>query len=77
MTMPDSVDVLAIDWRVLLTLPNFIGSSAIGGAILSRLPFGLGRERELTLIDDDPLEAPKTKTRRSKAKAEPAADPTP
>ncbi|WP_299196211.1 DNA translocase FtsK 4TM domain-containing protein [uncultured Erythrobacter sp.] len=56
--------VFAIDWRVLLTLPNFIRNSAIGGAILSRLPFGNG-DGGLTLIDDDPVAAPASKTRRA------------
>ena len=69
--------VFAIDWRVLLTLPNFITKSAIGGAILSKLPFG-NREPALTFIDEeDPIEAPSTKSRRSKAKVEAPAEPAP
>jgi len=67
--------IFAIDWRALLTLPNFIGSSAIGGAILSRLPFSKG-ERELTFADDQLGEAKPQKTRR-KPKAEAPEEPTP
>ncbi len=74
--------IFAIDWRALLTLPNFIGSSAIGGAILSRLPFG-GSDRgtddkQLTFAEDDSIEAPATKSRRkSKAATQAPAEPSP
>ena len=68
--------IFAIDWRALLTLPNFITNSAIGGAILAKLPFGR-REPSLTFVDDDPIEAPATKSRRAKSKAEAPAEPTP
>jgi S-DNA-T family DNA segregation ATPase FtsK/SpoIIIE len=74
--------IFAIDWRALLTLPNFIGNSAVGGAILSRLPFGGGNRRtsdsELTFAEDDSIEAPATKSRRkSKAATQAPAEPSP
>ncbi len=75
--------VFAIDWRALLTLPNFIGSSAIGGAILSRLPFGKNRKPQLTFAEDDSndgtsIEAPAAKSRRKpKISAETPAEPSP
>ncbi|MEL7517601.1 MAG: DNA translocase FtsK 4TM domain-containing protein [Pseudomonadota bacterium] len=66
--------VFAIDWRDLLTLPDFVsGGGGIGG-ILSRLP-GLGsRNERLAAPFDDQEEAP-AKTRRAKASknAEPEA----
>lgn len=58
--------VFAIDWRILLSLPNFLG----GAQLLSRLPF-FGRRGELDYSDDDDeTAAPATKTRRAKAKKE-------
>ncbi|MEP3422356.1 MAG: DNA translocase FtsK 4TM domain-containing protein [Erythrobacter sp.] len=74
--------VFAIDWRVLLTLPNFIRESRIGGSILSRLPFVRSRDPQLTFIQDDSIDPPTTKTeakgrRKSKSVVEPAAAPTP
>ncbi len=68
--------VFAIDWRALLTLPNFIANSSIGGAILSRLPFGRGDDRQIPFIDDNDIEAPAPKARR-KAKAPPEIDEKP
>jgi S-DNA-T family DNA segregation ATPase FtsK/SpoIIIE len=68
--------IFAIDWRILLSLPNFLG----GGALLSRLPFIGGRQdRELAFVDEEnETAAPATKARRGKAKAPPPeAEPTP
>ncbi len=64
--------VFAIDWRVLLSLPEFLG----GGALLSRLPFFGGRgERELDFADDDDeTAAPASKARRTKPKRETAPE---
>lgn len=69
--------VFAIDWRALLTLPNFVRNSAIGNAVLSRLPFGGSKAPALTFADeDDAIAAPATKSRRQ-SKAEPQEEPTP
>ena len=73
--------VFAIDWRVLMTLPNFIRESRIGGAILSRLPFIGARDPQLTFSQDDSIDAPTTKTdgkakRKPKILAEPPVEPT-
>jgi S-DNA-T family DNA segregation ATPase FtsK/SpoIIIE len=66
--------VFAIDWRILLTLPNFLG----GGGLLSRLPFGRRREKELAFIDDeDETAAPATKARRKGKPAPVESEPTP
>ncbi len=63
--------VFAIDWRVLLTLPDFLGTSAATSAVLSRLPFGRGNGQELTFVDeDDPAPTPKAR-RSGKAQTEP------
>ncbi len=69
--------VFAIDWRSLLTLPNFLRNGA--GSVLARLPFGRGKENTLAFIDnDEETEAPATKTRRkAKAEVEAKPDPTP
>ncbi|EAQ28761.1 DNA segregation ATPase [Erythrobacter sp. NAP1] len=68
--------IFAIDWRSLLTLPNFIAAGA--NSILSRLPFGR-RETALTFIDGDDEVAPPAAKARRKAKpdAEVKPDPTP
>jgi S-DNA-T family DNA segregation ATPase FtsK/SpoIIIE len=65
--------VFAIDWRVLLTLPNFLG----GAGSLSRLPFGRSRESGLAFAGEDDTAAPSTKSRRKakKAPAEPEPEP--
>ena len=72
--------IFAIDWRKLMTLPNFLGGGALAGGLLSRLPF-IGRATALDFADDDPLEAPASKARRTKARperaTEPAAEPAP
>ncbi len=68
--------VFAIDWRILLTLPNFIGGSTLGGAVLSRLPFGGERDKQLTFSEDESIEAPASKSRRkSKGAQEPLPEP--
>lgn len=67
--------IFAIDWRKLMTLPNFLGGGALTGGLLSRLPFGR-RDTALDFADDDPLEAPASKARRAKGRAERAAEPT-
>ncbi|MHA7820837.1 MAG: FtsK/SpoIIIE family DNA translocase [Erythrobacter sp.] len=64
--------VFAIDWRVLLTLPNFLG----GGQLLSRLPF-FGRRGEMEFVDEDETAAPTTTARRSKASARKGRDAPP
>ncbi|WP_298307096.1 DNA translocase FtsK 4TM domain-containing protein [uncultured Erythrobacter sp.] len=71
--------VFAIDWRVLLTLPNFVRNSSIGGAILSRLPFVGSKESALAFVDEgDEAAAPAAKARRkSKAQVENKEEPTP
>ena len=71
--------VFAIDWRALLTLPNFIRNSSIGSAIAARLPFTREKEPALTFIDeDDETAAPATKARRKgKAEAPPKEEPAP
>ena len=63
----------------MLTLPNFLGRSAIGSAIAARLPFLKSGESELTFVDeDDETAAPATKTRRkSKAETLPKEEPAP
>ena len=72
--------IFAIDWHKLMTLPNFLGGGALGGSLLSRLPFGK-RAAAFDFADDDSIEAPASKARRGKSRsdrtAEPAADPTP
>ena len=68
--------IFAIDWRKLLTLPNFLGGSSIGAAIAARLPFGRSRGRQLTYAEDDETAAPAPKARR-KAKPEAAEEPSP
>lgn len=68
--------VFAIDWRMLLTLPNFAGGGAIGGAILSRLPFGKARKAPPAFAGDGAIEAPATKARHQpKSADEPPAAP--
>ncbi|MFU7529124.1 DNA translocase FtsK [Qipengyuania sp. ASV99] len=70
--------VFAIDWRMLLTLPNFAGDGAVGGAILSRLPFGKTRRPQSAFAGDDSIEAPTTKSRRQvKPAGDLPADPAP
>ncbi len=56
--------VFAIDWRALLTLPDFVANSAA----MPRLPF-FGRSRRGGANGSDDITAPKTKTRR-KAKTD-------
>ncbi|GMN03475.1 DNA translocase FtsK 4TM domain-containing protein [Erythrobacter sp. MTPC3] len=67
--------VFAIDWRALLTLPKFLGGGALGGGLLSRLPFGRKTDdRQLSFADDeDAAPAPKAR-RKAKAEPEPVAD---
>ncbi len=67
--------VFAIDWRGLLSLPEFLGGASLGGAIAARLPFVRSREASLDFPDDDG-EAPAPKARR-KAKPEPIDMPEP
>ncbi|TRD11176.1 DNA translocase FtsK [Erythrobacter insulae] len=68
--------VFAIDWRALLTLPEFVGESAVGTAALSRIPFiRWERQPRLTYVDEDEIEAPADKARRTaKLKTEPSPD---
>ncbi|QFT76596.1 DNA translocase FtsK [Erythrobacter sp. THAF29] len=69
--------VFAIDWRALLTLPEFLGGGGLGGGLLSRLPFGR-RDREdkrLAFAEED--DAPAPKARRKPKQADAAPEPTP
>ena len=69
--------IFAIDWRVLLTLPEFLGGGSLGGNWLARLPFidRLGGSREAEAEDN---EAPAPKARRAKARVvEPEAEQQP
>ncbi len=68
--------VFAIDWRVLITLPNFITGSAVGGSILSRLPFGR-RDPQLTFAGDDPVAEPAPKARRKANRVPDAVETSP
>ncbi|MBV7265328.1 DNA translocase FtsK [Erythrobacter ani] len=70
--------IFAIDWRALLTLPNFLGGGSLGGAVLSRLPFGRGERAERRTFIDDGDEAPAPKARRkSRTAAEAPPEPSP
>ncbi|WP_298471154.1 DNA translocase FtsK 4TM domain-containing protein [uncultured Erythrobacter sp.] len=67
--------VFAIDWRALLTLPNFLTD---GDGILSKLPF-FRRSGQLALPGreiDDAVAAPKSR-RKPKVEAEARAEPAP
>ncbi|MDJ0641275.1 MAG: DNA translocase FtsK 4TM domain-containing protein [Erythrobacter sp.] len=67
--------VFAIDWRALLTLPDFLTRE---DGILSRIPF-IGRAGQLAIPggdSDDAVAAPKSR-RQSKAKPEVRAEPEP
>ena len=71
--------VFAIDWRALLTLPNFLGGQSRIGSLFARIPGFGSRDREtLTFIDDEEAPLP-TRKKRAKAKVSPAvqANPTP
>ena len=59
--------VFAIDWRALLTLPDFLGGASLGGGFLSRLPFlrRLSDNRPPFAEQDEALAAPKAR-RQSK-----------
>ncbi|MEM1052180.1 MAG: DNA translocase FtsK 4TM domain-containing protein [Pseudomonadota bacterium] len=71
--------IFAIDWRTLLTLPNFVKNSAIGNMIAARLPFLGNRESALSFVDeDDETAAPASKARRrGKTDAAPKEEPAP
>ncbi len=59
--------IFAIDWRALLSLPNFLGGARL------RLPGFLRREPALTFIDED-IEAPPAAKERRKVKAKRASE---
>ncbi|MBD2842990.1 FtsK/SpoIIIE family DNA translocase [Erythrobacter rubeus] len=70
--------IFAIDWRALLTLPEFLGGGSLGGALLSRLPFARGKRQERRTFIDEGEDAPAPKARRkSKAAAQVAPEPAP
>lgn len=63
--------VFAIDWRALLTLPDFIGAGSIGETIFARLPFGQRKAGNLTFIDEESPSAKPKARRAAKAQQEP------
>ncbi|MBU2586529.1 MAG: DNA translocase FtsK, partial [Alphaproteobacteria bacterium] len=68
--------IFAIDWRMLLSLPDFLGGGSLGG-LLRRLPLP-GRKRAAALAftgDDD--DAPAVRPRRVAKGATPPADDRP
>jgi S-DNA-T family DNA segregation ATPase FtsK/SpoIIIE len=72
--------VFAIDWRVLMSLPEFLGGGSLAG-LMRRLPLP-GRERTPALafageIDDDDEEAPSRPRPRPKGEALPDRDDKP
>ncbi|BDI60007.1 DNA translocase FtsK 4TM domain-containing protein [Qipengyuania nanhaisediminis] len=68
--------IFAIDWRALLTLPNFLRDNAMISGLFARLPF-IGGRRTSRLVADDDDEAPAPRKARRKARVEPPAQPTP
>ncbi|MEE4204839.1 MAG: DNA translocase FtsK 4TM domain-containing protein [Erythrobacter sp.] len=62
--------VFAIDWRMLLSLPNFLGGASLGPAIASRLPRFLRRGSHDANLDDED-DAPAPRARRKPAAPEP------
>ncbi|QIQ88243.1 DNA translocase FtsK 4TM domain-containing protein [Erythrobacter sp.] len=73
--------IFAIDWRMLLSLPNFLGGASLGPAIGARLPAFLQRGESDDFEDDeDAAPAPRAKRKaapepRPNAKDMPEAEP--
>ncbi|MEM7779530.1 MAG: DNA translocase FtsK 4TM domain-containing protein [Pseudomonadota bacterium] len=64
--------IFAIDWRVLMSLPNFLGRLlSEGGRLGAIVPSFLRREPSLTFVDDDEFAAAPAAKARRRSKAEP------
>lgn len=72
--------IFAIDWRVLMSLPEFLGGGSLAG-LLRRLPLpGRGRQEALAFaggLDDEEDEAPARPRPRPKGEALPERDDKP
>ena len=68
--------IFAIDWRMLLSLPNFLGGASLGPAIGARLPRFMRRgEQRLPFEDDEGDDTPAPRARRKAAALEPRPAP--
>ena len=66
--------IFAIDWRVLISLPEFLGGASLGG-LARRLPLpGRSRVPALTFAGEEDEDAPATRPRRP-AKGQSATEP--
>ncbi|MEL7188478.1 MAG: DNA translocase FtsK 4TM domain-containing protein [Pseudomonadota bacterium] len=63
--------IFAIDWRALLTVPQFVAESAIGSKVLARLP---GTTDEPRLVDEREAFVDEPKTSTPSSKPEPVAE---
>ncbi|MCM0001109.1 MAG: DNA translocase FtsK 4TM domain-containing protein [Erythrobacter sp.] len=68
--------IFAIDWRVLMSLPEFLGGGSLAG-LMRRLPFSGRQQNALTFAgeikDEDEDEAPARPRRAAKGEAAPAS----
>ncbi|KPP94817.1 DNA segregation ATPase FtsK/SpoIIIE, S-DNA-T family [Erythrobacter sp. HL-111] len=74
--------VFAIDWRMLLSLPNFLGGASLGPLIAARLPGFLRRDAKRTEWDDgdgdgEPAPAPRARRQAPAPEARPQPEAPP